>query len=117
MRFTREDWPSNLPSNDPAQQFRRIYDSLRNCHGCLLYGIKLVIPSTIRQQVLQLLHTSHLGMRRTKQLAKTVVYWPNIDTDVVELFRSCASCCEHKNAPAKVANHLFKDFLKACLKV
>ena len=21
MRFTREDWPSTLPSNDPAQQF------------------------------------------------------------------------------------------------
>ena len=57
MRFTRESWPSNLPSNDPAQQFRRISDSLSNCHGCLLYGIRLVIPSTFRKQVLQLLHT------------------------------------------------------------
>ena len=96
---------NNLSSNDPAQQFRRISDSLSNCHGYLLYGIRLLIPSTLRQQVLELLHTSHLSMQRMKQLARTAVYWPNIDTDIVELCRSCASCCKHRNAPAKFPNH------------
>ena len=105
MLFTREGWPSNLPSDDPVQQFRRIADSLSNCQGCLLYGTRLVIPSTLRKQVLQLLHTSHLGMQRMKQLARTAVYWPNIDSDIVELCRSCISCCEHRNAPAKLPNH------------
>ena len=43
-------------------------------------------------------------MHRIKQLARTAVYWLNIDTDV-EVCRSWASCCEHKNAPAKLPNH------------
>ena len=44
-------------------------------------------------------------MQRIKQLARTAVYWPNIDTDIVELCRSCTFCCEHRNAPAKLPNH------------
>ena len=39
MRLTHEGWPSNLPFSDPVQLFRRISNSLSNCHGCLLYGI------------------------------------------------------------------------------
>ena len=98
MRFTREGWPSNLLFNYPAQQFRRISNLLSNCHGYLLYGTRLVIPPlTLRKQVLPLLHTS-LGMKRMKQLARTAVYRPNIDTDIVELCRTCASCCEHRNS-------------------
>ena len=46
-------------------------------------------------------------MQRMKQLAKTAVYWPNIDTDIVKLYCSCASCCKHRNAPAKLSNHLW----------
>ena len=46
-------------------------------------------------------------MHRIKQLARTAVYLPNIDTDIVELCRSYASCCEYKNATAKLPNHLW----------
>ena len=38
-------------------------------------------------------------MRRMKQLARSVVYWPRIDADIEEMCRKCTSCAEHQNNP------------------
>ena len=40
-----------------------------------------------------------------KQLARTAVYWPSIDNDIVDLCRSCTSCPEHQNRPSKPPIH------------
>ena len=40
-----------------------------------------------------------------KQLARSVVYWPNINADIEKVAKSCTSCAEHQNNPSKPANH------------
>jgi len=40
-----------------------------------------------------------------KQLARTAVYWPNIDEDIEATCRHCIPCGEHQNRPAKPAIH------------
>ena len=107
MRLTQEGWPQDLPPGDPAKQFQKISQSLSTCHDCSLYGMRLVIPSSLQDSVLQLLHTSHLGMQKMKQLARTAVYWPNIDEQTMDLCRSCTSCCEHRRVPSKPEIHLW----------
>ncbi|KAL5510077.1 hypothetical protein EMCRGX_G005553 [Ephydatia muelleri] len=77
----------------------------REAHGCLLYGSRVVIPPSLQSQVLQLLHLGHFGMQRMKQLARTAVYWPHIDSGIMELCHKCTTCAEHQNKPPKPANH------------
>ena len=79
--------------------------SLSTANGCLLYGSRVVIPPSLRPQVLQLLHLGHFGMQRMKQLARTAVYWPRIDADIVDLCHQCTACAEHQIKPPKPANH------------
>ena len=105
MRFTREGWPEKKDGDDPAEKFRKIADSLSVCHGCLLYGARVVIPTKLRRQVLDLLHECHFGIQRIKQLARTAVYWPNIDSDILDLCRQCSTCAEHQSEPSKAAVH------------
>ena len=64
-----------------------------------------MIPPKLRPQVLELLHVGHFGMQRMKQLARSVVYWPHLNTDIEKLSRSCSSCAEHQNNPSRPANH------------
>ena len=40
-----------------------------------------------------------------KQLARTAVYWPHIDADIVALCHKCTTCAEHQTNPPKSANH------------
>ena len=55
--------------------------------------------------MLKLLHEEHFGIQRMKQLARTAVYWPNIDNDIVDLCRSCTACAKHQNRPSKPPIH------------
>ena len=104
MRFTREEWPQKN-NNEDIEKYRKLADSLSTLHECLLYGTRVVIPNTLRPQVLKLLHEGQFGIQRMKQLARTAVYWPSIDNDVVDLCRSCTSCAEHQHRPSKPPIH------------
>jgi len=105
MRFMREGWSEKKYGDDPADKFRKITDSLSVCHGCLLYGARVVIPAKLRRQVLDLVHECHFGIQRMKQLARTAVYWPNIDSDILDLCRQCSTYARHQSEPSKAAVH------------
>ncbi|MEE4247163.1 MAG: RNase H-like domain-containing protein [Kangiellaceae bacterium] len=106
MRFTREGWPPSKSNEEfEMQRFRKVADSLSCINGCLVHGSRVVIPASLRAIVLDLLHLGHFGMQRMKQLARTSVYWPNIDDDIEGTCRRCTSCAEHQNKPSKPADH------------
>ncbi|KAG0720105.1 Transposon Tf2-6 polyprotein [Chionoecetes opilio] len=107
MRHSREGWPPERREDKDSnvENFRGLADSLSTSNGCLLYGSRVVIPASLCDHVLQLLHLGHLGMQRMKQLARTAVYWPNIDRDIEKTSRNCSSCAQHQNKPAKPAIH------------
>eukprot|EP00731_Ephydatia_muelleri_P036521 Em0270g1a len=54
-------------------------------------GSRVIIPSILRPQILQLLHLGHFGIQRMKQLARTAVYLPRIDADIMDLFHQCTA--------------------------
>ena len=91
----------------PAAQkpFYAIKDSLSTSSGCLFYGSRLVIPASLQQQILETLHLGHFGMQRMKQLARTAVYWPDLDAHITDLSRSCMSCQENHRLPPKQTSH------------
>ena len=120
VRFTREGWPpksmsSNTNSQDTEGEdgthdytlndFRRLEVSLSTLDNCLFYGSRVVIPTTLQRQVLDLLHTGHFGIQRMKQLARSAVYWPRLDASIEDLARSCSACSQHQSQPPKHANH------------
>jgi len=110
IRYTREGWPPKASSGEiqrdySIEDFRKLSDSLSAAHGCLLYGSRVVIPPSLQRQVLELLHLGHFGIQRMKQLARTVVYWPNLGSDIVDQCRQCPTCAENQKLPAKAPNH------------
>ena len=110
MRYTREGWPPKDVSNGSLKNntleiFRKLSVSLSTTHGCLLYGSRVVIPPSLRSQVLQLLHLGHFGMQRMKSLVRTAVYWPGMDAEIMDLCHWCTTCAEHQKKPPKAANH------------
>ena len=104
MRYTREGWPVTVDS-DALKHYKKLESSLTTANGCLFHGSRLVIPRDLRPNVLEILHMGHFGRQRMKQLARSVVYWPGIDSDIESTSKNCTACAEHQNQPSKPANH------------
>ena len=73
--------------------------------GCLLWGMRVVIPESCRKDVLKELHASHPGMVKMKSLACVHVWWPKIDKDIEQIVRECESCQSVRNAPPSALLH------------
>ncbi|GFV23971.1 uncharacterized protein K02A2.6 [Trichonephila clavipes] len=57
--------------------------------GCIMYGQRVCIPRKFRKNVLEELHAGHLGIVKMKAIARSFVYWKNIDNDIEEAAKNC----------------------------
>ena len=49
---------------------------------CLLWGLRVIIPTRYQEDMLEELHTGHPGIVRMKELARSYLRWPNIDQEI-----------------------------------
>lgn len=76
--------------------------------GCLMRGIRVYVPESLRKRVLNELHSTHFGVVRMKSLARGYCWWPGIDKDIEELAKDCRSCALFKPNPEKVPIHTWE---------
>ena len=91
-------WPekrSQSPINIHEYWISR--DELSVVNGLILKGDRLVIPKTMRQEILKKLHVGHFGMEKTKNRARDVLYWPGMDSEITDMIAKCTICLEHRN--------------------
>ncbi|XP_049523015.1 uncharacterized protein K02A2.6-like [Dermacentor silvarum] len=70
-----------------------------------MLGTRVVVPAKLQGFVLDELHDGHPGIVRSKELARSYVWWPTLEADLELRIRSCASCQEQRNAPTKAPLH------------
>ena len=73
--------------------------------GIILKGRHIVIPNSLKQQVLIQLHINHMGIEKTKLLACESVYWSSINADIENYIKHCATCLEFQQTQPKEKNH------------
>lgn len=81
--------------------FREKYIELTVEYGCVLWGYRTVIPQKLKSKILEALHSSHLGIVKTKALARSYVWWPGIDKDIESLIKNCVPCQKLQPSPEK----------------
>ena len=81
------------------RDFWEARESLRCSDGVILYKDRIVIPSSLRKQIVDNLHSAHQGVSSMYSRAQTIVYWPSLTSDLEEARNACRSC--HRNAPSQ----------------
>ena len=66
--------------------------SLTTEDNIALLGQRLVVPKSMRKDVLKRLHASHQGIDRTIRRARQTVYWPGITSDIRSTVEACQQC-------------------------
>ena len=67
----------------------------------LMKGERIIIPTSCRDSILADLHKSHEGANRSLSLARTCLYWPGMEADVMDYIKQCVTCINNAKMPVE----------------
>ncbi len=82
----------------PYWSFR---DELSLENGMIIKGEQVLIPATLQQEYLDAIHTGHQGITRCQQRAKSTIYWPGINEQIIDMVNRCELCQKHQASQPK----------------
>lgn len=98
----KNGWPEDR--RDVHPEVRSYFDSrdeLAVVEGIIFKGDRVVIPRKMRSEMLKIVHQSHLGIVRCKQLARDVMYWPCMNSQIEDMVTKCSVCQANRNLQPK----------------
>uniref|UniRef100_A0A8C4RPS8 Gypsy retrotransposon integrase-like protein 1 n=1 Tax=Erpetoichthys calabaricus TaxID=27687 RepID=A0A8C4RPS8_ERPCA len=92
-----QGWPENKHNCNPqVSDYWNCRAELTVVDGIIYKGCKIVIPLSLRKQMLQKIHEGHLGIEKCKKRAREVMYWPKINQDVSNEVERCSVCLKYR---------------------
>ncbi|KAL7839170.1 hypothetical protein SRHO_G00258280 [Serrasalmus rhombeus] len=98
-------FPTGKDAGDELSHYLQRRHKLTVQHGCLMWGLRVIVPPKLRPRVLTELHSAHPGIVRMKSLARSYVWWPGIDSQIEHQAKSCHSCQRVQKDPGLAPLH------------
>ena len=67
-------------------------DELVYCDWLLFRDNRVVVPKVMRTDMLAKIHESLQGVVKSKQRARSILFWPGMNADVENVVSSCVTC-------------------------
>ena len=92
-RVINEGWPDKRKqSDDRIKMYWDYRTDLSLFDGLILKGCQIVIPPTLRREILDRIHTGHQGIVKCKRRARGSCFWPNMNKQIEQIVASCGEC-------------------------
>ncbi|CAC5408071.1 unnamed protein product [Mytilus coruscus] len=89
----QEGWPINkwnVPSS--VSIYFDIRDELTLQNGLLFKGERVIIPKSLRTDMIKKIHSSHIGIEGCLRRARERLYWPGMNAEVKDFIQRCETC-------------------------
>ena len=99
--YILEGWPDKYKMPDvlkPYWNFRGEFSVVRDL---ILKSSRILIPSSLRLEVLDKIHQGHQGIVKCRARAKQSVWWPGLSREIQDMIQGCRVCLEHKVNPSE----------------
>ena len=96
-------WPSQIASlKHPLMSESTGTREILSVTDSIVYkGMRIVIPPSLLNHLLKLIHESHFGIFKCKHRAREVMYWPAMNTAIKEEFRNFSKCAMYPNKQSR----------------
>ena len=106
LKYTLEGWPAHLSqSQSELKPYLSQKEHLSVEQSCVLFGYRVIVPTTFQDRLFNELHSDHPGMCRIKALARCYVWWPSLNKDIESKVKSCSVCRAVQNTPQGAPLH------------
>lgn len=101
-KLVRSGWPEHMSSVPlDAREYLKVRSELSVENGLLLRGCRIVVPWSMRGEILEKLHHGPQGLIRCRERAKASVWWPGLSKQLKNTVTSCQVCRELKRVQQK----------------
>ena len=103
--YVATGWPEKVSEDLKPYQTQKHEIGIES--GCLMWGIRVIIPQSLQPKLLESLHYNHPGITRMKAVARSYFWWSGLDKDIENQAKSCLQCQEQKSNPPVAPRHLW----------
>ena len=89
---------SGIDLSEDVQSYWNFRNELSEAEGIILKGEKIVIPTSLRKDMLTRIHRGHLGIVKCTQRVREAIYWPG---DIEEMVGKCEICQRYRESNSK----------------
>ena len=89
---------SNAEIPKDIRAYFPLREQLSTVDGVIIYNDRVVVPPSLRPNVIATLHAAHQGVSTMISRAESSVFWPGITKDIHEVRERCYHC--NRNAPS-----------------
>ncbi|GBO35880.1 Uncharacterized protein K02A2.6, partial [Araneus ventricosus] len=102
VKHIQEGWPKSYKKVDNSVKlYYKVKNDLYINEGLLFINEKLIVPYSLRRDMLQLVHEAHFGIEKCKRRTREIMYWPGMNSDIENEVSQCGICEKFKKANSK----------------
>ena len=90
--FVQTSWPATISEDSPVYVYKSSSHDMSVLNGLLLKGQAVVIPVNMRQEMLDRIHSGHLGVTKCQRRAQGALWWPAINKEIEKKVKDCPMC-------------------------
>ncbi|UYV76985.1 hypothetical protein LAZ67_14002708, partial [Cordylochernes scorpioides] len=94
VNYLEQGWPDKKKMSQALLSYWHVKDELGVQNGLLMRSCRLVIPASMKLEILEKLHAGHFGITKTRLRARETVWWPGISEEIAETVRKCSVCIQ-----------------------
>jgi hypothetical protein len=95
-------FPANKHQVDTdIRQYFQYNEELSVIDGIIFKADTILIPKSMRKEMLTRIHEGHLGMEKCKNRARRIFFWPGMSSQIENIVSSCTTCVKHRNKQQK----------------
>ena len=109
--YCYEGWPDKHLLKDAIKPYWHYKGELSVAQNMLLKGSRIVIPSSMRLEILNKIHVGHQGFSIYRKRAKSSLWWPGISRETQDLVQQCRKCALQSNGEVERGVRTVKNIL------
>lgn len=102
IKYIQSGWPRYCKAvPDEVKGFFKVKDELHFLNGLVFKNNSIIIPKVLQNSMLKDIHVSHMGLEKTKNYVRDVIFWPGLYNDLKTFIETCEICQKFKPSNAR----------------
>ena len=97
-QIIKKEWPDTKHETPHSTRDLWTYrDELSLADGLILKGMKIVVPLSLRKEMLAQIHETHMGITMCRQRSSEALFWPGMSQAIYDMVSDCLTCEAYHN--------------------